>query len=592
MKKFFTLVLLLAAMCGVASAAAYMPVFQESFAKCKSTVIQGGYFSESTYFEAAAADNSGWTSLNAYTSERAIKFSAKTKTGNATSPAISFSSEVAKSVKVRFRAQAWLKDNVDVHVEFVGVEGSEQIIDSNSRNNISDRNEEPFELIFSNIPTGSRLKFSSTARDNKVTRFFLSDIVVFEEVEEASAPVLVPSAFYHHFNDIMVGNDSEERTVTLDIAGPASELKIGDTENFTVGQTTENVLNIRFTPKNAGSKEETLVITSGAIEQKIILTGNAKVYSPEIEEASGTSDNSFTANWKAFGMDKIVLTVYTKEEDKLVAPDLMFTKYIEGKSNNRAIEIFNGTGKDVSLDGYSLMMESNGAGGLTACEFLLPDQILEAGKTYTICNAQFAALRDIADKTIGFQDGGYANIMTFTGDDAIGLFDPNGSLIDLLGYESYDCNDRVSGLWGTDVTYYRRPECYQPHDKFYVEEWIEHPMDYCEGYGSHTMNETGLVRKIVEKVNVDGSASSYEVKGLDPGKTYYYAVYGVSNGFKTPSSKECAVTTAGTSGIGNVTADFTADTAVYNLHGIRVADDTTTLPAGIYIRAGKKLIVK
>ena len=46
----------------------------------------------------------------------------------------------------------------------------------------------------------------------------------------------------------------------------------------------------------------------------------------------------------------------------------------------------------------------------------------------------------------------------------------------------------------------------------------------------------------------------------------------------------------------NVSADAeAADNAVYNLHGIRVADnasDLDRLPAGIYICGGKKVVVK
>lgn len=595
MKKVISFLFAAALSFGAAYAAQLVPVFQETFSRCKSTVIQGGYFSESTYFEYDTADNEGWDSRNVYQSERAVKFSAKTKTGTATSPAISFSGDVAAKVVVRLRVQAWKNDNVDVHVRFDGID-QECVINSNDANTISDRSLEPYEITFSNIPTGSKLSFSATARDEKVTRFFLSDIVVFEEVESSADAVLVPSAFYHHFDDIMIGDESEERTVSFLCAGFDGPVEAESTENFTVGAIRDNVLPIRFTPRNAGSKDDVLVVRGGGKEQKIILTGNAKVYAPVVAEASDITSGSFRACWEpAAGMDKLVLTVYTKENGPLVAPDLMFTKYIEGQSNNRALEIFNGTGKDVSLKGYSLKMESNGAGGLTYAPYDLPDMTLAPGKTFTLCNAQCSGLRDIADKTIGFQDGGYANITTFTGDDAIGLFNPAGELVDLLGYESYDVNPRVDGNWGTDVSYYRKPDCYMPHDKFYVEEWEKHEKDYMEDYGTHTMDAEGPVRKIVEQVELPGDATSYDVKNLASGTHYYYAVQGYSNGFKTPSSKESeAVTETGT-GIDNVAVSVLKDNAVYNLSGVRVAENTgaiSGLPAGIYVSGGRKLVIK
>lgn len=43
-----------------------------------------------------------------------------------------------------------------------------------------------------------------------------------------------------------------------------------------------------------------------------------------------------------------------------VASELFFSQYIEGKSNNKALEIFNGTGKDVDLSAYSVELHANG----------------------------------------------------------------------------------------------------------------------------------------------------------------------------------------------------------------------------------------
>lgn len=69
-----------------------VPVLQESFTKSVSTVIQGGYFAESMYFETDQhADNAGWATEQAYQSERAIKFNAKTKhNGYAVTPPSGF----------------------------------------------------------------------------------------------------------------------------------------------------------------------------------------------------------------------------------------------------------------------------------------------------------------------------------------------------------------------------------------------------------------------------------------------------------------------------------------------------------------------
>ncbi len=43
--------------------------------------------------------------------------------------------------------------------------------------------------------------------------------------------------------------------------------------------------------------------------------------------------------------------------------DLFFSEYIEGSSNNKALEIYNGTASEIDLaaGGYNIQMYSNGA---------------------------------------------------------------------------------------------------------------------------------------------------------------------------------------------------------------------------------------
>lgn len=249
----------------------------------------------------------------------------------------------------------------------------------------------------------------------------------------------------------------------------------------------------------------------------------------------------------------------------------MFSKYIEGKSNNRALEIFNGTGNDVSLDGYRLLMENNGAGGFTFGEYAFEaDAVVPAGGTFTVCNANFNAVRDIADVTIGFNNGGYANIMTFTGDDAIGLFAPDGRLIDALGYESTDVNDEVSGNWGQDKSFYRKTSVYMPSDKFRIEQWNIHPMDYFEGYGSHALDATGDVIREIKRIDITDGATSADITGIPADTPCFYTVQGYSAEFKTLVSQEIEVGNA-SAGIDDVTIDNTAtEQAAYDIAGRRV----------------------
>ena len=47
------------------------------------------------------------------------------------------------------------------------------------------------------------------------------------------------------------------------------------------------------------------------------------------------------------------------------ATDLYFSKYGEGSSNNKFLEIYNGTGASVDLSNYSVELYANGASTAT-----------------------------------------------------------------------------------------------------------------------------------------------------------------------------------------------------------------------------------
>src|ERR687890_194375 len=88
---------------------------------------------------------------------------------------------------------------------------------------------------------------------------------------------------------------------------------------------------------------------------------------------------SFRAVRSLFALFVIVALIYsitplqgffqTTPTAEAAAADLFFSEYIEGTSNNKALEIYNGTGAGVDLGaaGYSIQMFFNGSAsaGLT-----------------------------------------------------------------------------------------------------------------------------------------------------------------------------------------------------------------------------------
>ncbi len=107
-----------------------------------------------------------------------------------------------------------------------------------------------------------------------------------------------------------------------------------------------------------------------------------------------------------------------------ILPTLFISEYIEGSSNNKAIEIYNPTGSDVDLGDYKIWKISNG--GSWPETSLTLSGTLAAGDVYTIVyNSAVDSLKNKADLK-------EASVTTFNGDDAVGLV-YQGTLIDAIG---------------------------------------------------------------------------------------------------------------------------------------------------------------
>lgn len=110
------------------------------------------------------------------------------------------------------------------------------------------------------------------------------------------------------------------------------------------------------------------------------------------------------------------------------ATDLIISEYIEGSSQNKAIEIFNGTSETLNIGSYSLKKGVNGASLATMVNL---SGTLAPGETYVVCNGQ--ANDDIKDQCD--QESG---AMSFNGDDAVALVKSGSTTIDVIGQVGQD----------------------------------------------------------------------------------------------------------------------------------------------------------
>ncbi len=121
--------------------------------------------------------------------------------------------------------------------------------------------------------------------------------------------------------------------------------------------------------------------------------------------------------------------------------ELFFSEYIEGTSNNKALEIYNGTGADINLatGGYNVQMFFNGSSsaGLT----INLTGSVTTGDVYVVTNQSAAqAIKDQADQVTTATNW-------YNGDDAVVL--RKGTIvIDVIGQVGFDPGTE----WGTGLT--------------------------------------------------------------------------------------------------------------------------------------------
>ena len=165
--------------------------------------------------------------------------------------------------------------------------------------------------------------------------------------------------------------------------------------------------------------------------------------------------------------------------------ELFFSEYVEGTSNNKAIEIYNPTAAAVDLSLYTVKLYANGA---TAPTNSLPlTGSLPAGGVLVLANASAAA----AFKPTGTITSGVAN---FNGDDALTL-EKSGVVVDRFGQLGVDPGTAWTGggVGTQDQTLRRKPgitagdadagAAFDPSLQ-----WDSFPVDTSSGLGAHSVN--------------------------------------------------------------------------------------------------------
>jgi hypothetical protein len=166
----------------------------------------------------------------------------------------------------------------------------------------------------------------------------------------------------------------------------------------------------------------------------------------------------------------------------IVVPDIFFSEYIEGSSNNKALEIYNPTGAAVDLTGYVINYYNNGAATPTKT-YDLTGITLGSGEVYVICTDSYANQAD-CDESQAYGDAD--SVVFFNGDDAIELM-KNSVAIDVIGLVGTDpgSNWAVGDGATNEHTLVRSPGVYMGATVFAPGEWMVYDQDTFDMLGTH-----------------------------------------------------------------------------------------------------------
>ncbi|WP_462346053.1 endonuclease [Coprobacter fastidiosus] len=324
--------------------------------------------------------------------------------------------------------------------------------------------------------------------------------------------------------DIQGKNLTETLNLYWKTGGENSGLSLSQ-ESVTANEAINGkTIHICYMPQTSGTGIDTLVIKGGGLADSVIV----KVSRGATEDfmalpATETTSTQSTLRWirhpQATGYR---IDLYSGDQQ---AGDLIISSYIEGsKGYDKAIEIYNGTGKDIDLSKYSLRKQTNGSGSFGTELSLKNDEhpILADGENFLIVSGDCTNEALIGRAQMIAPAEKEKSLMSFNGDDAIGLYH-NGIQIDVIG----DVDTGKGATWGVNVTYMRKTEVTHPTTVCDWSEWVNLGQDVIDRTGTFTMQFAPESQYVFENKEV-GEQTEYQVSSLMPNHRYTYRVTALS----------------------------------------------------------------
>ncbi len=300
------------------------------------------------------------------------------------------------------------------------------------------------------------------------------------------------------------GATQVDRTVTGNVTVPTPVIAV--TVTFTAFATTVGTPSASQSVAVSGS-DLTANIDVSAVAGYEYSTTDAAPWTSTLSLASSFSGNVYvrltgvslgsysgTISFTSAGATQVDKTI-SGSVYGLLADNLFFSEYIEGSSNNKALEIYNASGVSVDLSRYQVLNYANGS--VTPTNTLNLTGTLAAGDVYVIANAS-------ANSAILAQSDITSTVTFFNGDDAVALrCTMPASDLDIIGVIGNDpgVGWAVAGIADATLnhTLIRKPTIADGNTDWTSSagtnttdsEWNVLAQDYTADLGTHTYNPGG-----------------------------------------------------------------------------------------------------
>ncbi len=147
--------------------------------------------------------------------------------------------------------------------------------------------------------------------------------------------------------------------------------------------------------------------------------------------SAGSSEED--SQWRVFPQNNIKFLGHYPFRD--MAPSLIFSEYIEGSSNNKALEIANISGAPINLADYTIGGTVNGGNDWSYCTFNFPNRVLDPNEVYVLTTDTFLPeYAGVQDTFLTYNDN---KTVFYNGDDARAIF-YGEDIVDVIGLTNGD----------------------------------------------------------------------------------------------------------------------------------------------------------